>query len=41
MLVNIEQWRVEMGAFDAIPNVRYSTSSMDSAKNITSSKKCQ
>ena len=41
MLLNIVQLRVEISAFDAIPNVRYSTSSMDSTKSVASSKKCQ
>ena len=39
MLLNIVQLRVEISAFDAIPNVSYSTSSMNSTKSIASSKK--
>ena len=41
MPVNVEQWRVEIGAFDVIPNVRYPTSRMTSTKSIASSKKSQ
>ena len=41
MSVNIVQWRVEIGAFDVISNVRYLISRMASTKSIESSKKSQ